>query len=352
MLEAIVKHQIEKNGAIPLGQYIEIALSHPEHGYYMTRDPLGKRGDFTTAPEISQIFGELIGAWIIDIWAQMGKPALNLIECGPGRGTLMADIVRIIRNFGGVNNNITIHMIETSPALIEKQKQALKSINAQWHSHILSVPSDSPVLIVANEFLDALPVEQLRRADQGWMQKYIGIKDGALTESWQPAPHRLQTHLPPKTRSGKIYEISPVRSEYISNCADLIAKTGGAALFIDYGHAKTHHGDTVQAIKNHKYSDILKEIGHSDITSHVDFEAARNAASAQGLNISPIVTQGAFLNKLGGAIRCKALINAAKNKTQANDIQKGYQRVAHNDEMGDLFKVLCFYKGDLNPAGF
>lgn len=333
---------------------METALGHPEYGYYMRRDPLGEQGDFTTAPEISQIFGEIIGAWVLDIWQQMKTPNINLIECGPGRGTLMSDITRTFSKIEGAREAINTHMVETSPVLIQKQQQALKSTNAQWHNHINDIPNDKPTIIIANEFLDALPIEQLKRTSEGWMQKHIFLGEGneALKEGWKPAPKALQNHLPSKTLSDKIYEIAPIRTDYTRQCAEIIKKNGGAALFIDYGYTKSHHGDTLQTVKNHEYSQLLNNIGQSDITAHVNFEATARAAENTGLETTQTISQGMFLNALGGGIRCNVLTKAAKSKEQALQIQSGYHRLTDTQEMGDLFKVLCFYEGAITPAGF
>ncbi len=354
MLEDIIRAQIKQNGPMPLGEFMNIALGHPEHGYYMRKDPFGKKGDFTTAPEISQIFGELIGAWVLDIWLQMGSPELKLIECGPGRGTLMNDIVRILSKNEKANEAISMHLVETSTALIAKQKQALKGTNANWYNHIGDIPNDKPTIIIANEFLDALPIEQLKRTAGGWMQKHIVLEEGGdtLTECWQLAPKSLQAALPQKTVSGEIYEIAPDRTRYVKKCAEIINQNSGVALLIDYGHTKTHHGDTLQTIRNHEYSELLSHIGDSDITAHVDFETTAKAAQNAGVKTTRTITQAEFLNALGGQIRCNTLTKAAKSQKQVLQIQGGYRRLTDKNEMGDLFKALCFYKGAITPAGF
>ncbi len=325
-----------------LGEFISLALTHIKHGYYINRDPFGAGGDFTTAPEISQMFGELIGAWVIDIWMQMGKPpSFNLIEAGAGRGTLMADIMRI----SGVAKNFAeaaqINLIETSPLLKEKQAVVLNKYNVTWHETVSDVSVDKPCIILGNEFIDALPIEQLRRGSNGWQKRVIDVDDNnKLLFNWVNAQNDLIKLLPSKTVSGEIYEVSPERNNFINECEKLLKPYGGAALFVDYGYIKSHYGDTLQAVKNHGFVNVLEDIGNCDITSHVDFDAlSRNS----NINVTRVVTQGAWLKSLGIEHRAKAI---GANEADLN-------RLIGAEKMGDLFKVICFYQGDsLMPAGF
>ncbi len=325
-----------------LGEFTSLALMHPEYGYYTNRDPFGVDGDFITAPEISQIFGEVIGAWVIDIWMQMGSPSsFNLIEAGAGRGTLMADIMRISNIAGGFESAAQICLIEASDLLKGKQRAALNNHKVTWYDAISDIDVDKPCIILGNEFLDALPIEQLRRSSDGWQKRVIiAVDDNEFKFDWVRAEKELVTLLPSKTVSNEIYEVAPIRLEFVNECEALIKAHGGAALFIDYGYTKSHHGDTLQAIKNHKFVNVLEDIGSCDITSHVDFEAL---SAHVGLNVTPVVTQAHFLKSLGIEQRAKAIC--------ANEMD--LNRLVGEDQMGELFKVICFYHGNnLTPAGF
>ncbi len=326
---------------IGLGEFITHALTHPKYGYYINRDPLGAGGDFTTAPEISQMFGEIVGAWVIDIWIQMGKPAsFNLIEAGAGRGTLMADIMRISCIANGFAEAVQIQLIEASPLLKSKQATALEGYDVSWYDTISDINVDKPCIILGNEFLDALPIEQLRRGANGWQKRVITVNNNSLAFGWGKAQNELIKLLPQKTVSSEIYEVAPSRISFINECANLLKNNGGAALFIDYGYAKSHHGDTLQAVKNHKFVNILEDIGNCDITAHVDFDALSRHIS---LNKTRITTQREFLISLG-ILQRAAAIGASDEELQ---------RLIGRGEMGDLFKVMCFYHGDnLTPAGF
>lgn len=349
--EIIAKH-IKQNGPMPLGQFIEYAMTHPEYGYYTNNDPLGSAGDFTTAPEISQIFGELIGAWIVDIWMQLGQPAFNLIECGPGRGTLMADIMRIGSSVKGFTECTNIHLIETQSVLRDKQEESLSTYNVKWHEDLSGMQSDQPCIIIGNEFLDALPIEQLVRDGNGWNQRGVALDDEtqAFIFSNINADKDLTALLPSKTESNQVYEVSPARLRFMEECAEMVSLNGGAALFIDYGHSQSHYGDTLQAVKGHRFSDVLNDIGDSDITSHVDFDALCRCIGAFDVATMPMTPQGRFLQMLGVNERAEAL--TVHNADQRDDIMQGVNRLTAKGQMGDLFKVMCFYNGSIRPCGF
>lgn len=351
-LEKIITEHIEANGSMSLGAFTTLALTHPDHGYYTCYDPLGAEGDFTTAPEISQIFGELIGAWVVDTWMQMGKPAFNLIECGPGRGTLMADIMRVGKMIPEFLNCAHVQLIETQGMLRKKQAKALAQYDAAWHVYLSDIQTDKPCIILGNEFLDALPIEQLRRDDKGWQKRVLSVdpSDKSLCFDWAAAEDDLRALRPSKTESHQPYEVSPARIGFIDGCAKMLDGAGGAALFIDYGYQKSHYGDTLQAMRHHSFSDVLADIGQSDITSHVDFDALTRAIEPQQAQISPVTTQRMFLLHLGIEQRAEALIQA--NPSRQEDIRKDVDRLIGRDQMGDLFKVMCFYKGNIKPCGF
>lgn len=324
------------------------ALIHPEYGYYSTRDPFGTTGDFTTAPEISQMFGEMLAAWLIDLWQQMDKTPLDIIEFGPGRGTLMADILRIACKVDDFTKTVKIHLIESSPLLREKQKLTLKkhteTINITWHEGLPQ--SKTPAILIGNEFLDALPIEQLMRDSKGWQKRVIINGPKGFEFAWQAAPKDLLSYLPQKTTSNSIYEIAPDRIKFINQCAEHLIANNGAALFIDYGHKKSHHGETLQAVKNHKYVNSIKDIGNADLTAHVDFDALIRTVCSRNVSRETLVTQRQFLLNLGIEHRAAAL-------SKQKDVTKDLMRLIAPDQMGELFKVMCFHAGSgLKPAGF
>ncbi len=348
-LELYLRKQIQKDGPLPLGAFIEMALCHPQHGYYMTRDPFGVAGDFTTAPEISQVFGELIGAWIVDIWQKMGEPEkFNVIECGPGRGTLMSDILRVVGKIPGFLDSASITLVETSPVLKDSQRKILESYDIKWSADIESLNITNPAIIIGNEFLDALPIEHLKKEDEGWKQKFVGIKDGEFVFCWESLQPDLKDHLPKLTVSNQVYEVSPARHRYITQCAELLNQNTGVGLFIDYGHIKTHFGDTLQAVKNHSFTDILSDIGDCDLTSHVDFESLSESVKRVGCVVHKITTQSYFLESLGVEQRLEAL----KRVGASPQLNEGVARLVDADKMGDLFKVFCFHHGyEMNVSG-
>lgn len=344
---------IEETGPIPLSHYMTLALGHPEHGYYTTRDPLGAKGDFTTAPEISQMFGELLGLWLADQWLRQGSPRhFALAELGPGRGTLMADILRAISSVPGMSEASEVHFVETSPKLREAQKA--RAPEASWHERIDTLPR-LPLFLVANEFFDALPVTQYQRTDRGWCERYVGIENGSFKPVLAPVPLSNDAALPAAMKDaaeGAIAEISPASTSIAEEIAARIATQGGAALIIDYGHAKSAPGDTLQAMKNHKYADPFAEPGTADITVHVDFEMLTKAARSGNAEAHGPVEQGAFLTALGIDGRAEALSRNA-TASQRRDIEAARQRLTGAREMGSLFKVLGITpRGSALPAGF
>ncbi len=284
--------------------------------YYSTRDPIGRDGDFTTAPEISQMFGELVGAALADSWAKVGKPSdAAFVELGPGRGTLAADALRVLRSAGFAGK---VYFVETSPTL--RAKQAERVPEAVWRETIEDLPQ-SPMLIVANEFFDALPVRQF----VGAMERKIMIAAGGLAFD----------------RDGEIIEKSPARNEAAAAVARLIASNGGVALVIDYGHERTAAGDTLQAVRGHGYVPTLVDPGEQDLTAHVDFEALGRAAADAGAKVSGVVTQGDWLNRLGIGERAAALATA--NPDRVPELEDAVDRLCHEDRMGQLFKVMAFH---------
>lgn len=361
LLQSILIEQIGRSGPISLGDFISLAMTHPKYGYYVKGNPLGEEGDFITAPEISQIFGELIGAWVIDLWAKMGSPDFNFIECGPGRGTLMSDILRIGSKVPGFTERVHLRFVESSSLLRKKQEKAISSYSlggsAKWYETVLDISVDKPCIIIGNEFIDALPIEQLKRTEQGWQQRKVDVDKGGgnkLVFCEQGVEKKLLDYLPSKTSSNEIYEVSPARDRFIKECLSVIKKHGGVCLFIDYGHTSSHHGDTLQAVKSHEYSNVLDNVGQSDITSHVDFDALSRAMSDdEDIKQEPVVTQRRFLLNLGVEYRAQVLEASVDGADAASEINSAVDRLIGIDKMGELFKVFCFHSGqNIKPFGF
>ena len=343
-LEQELKATIKLDGPMPLERYMGHCLAHPEHGYYMSRDPFGRGGDFTTAPEITQMFGELIGIWCLSTWKMLDAPdPLNLIELGPGRGTLMADLLRATNIMPGFAEATSIHLVETSPALKTAQQKTLKNsgFNVSWHSHIGEVPQGLS-LIIANEFLDALPVRQLQLTDTGWHERMVGLDDEGAMQiglSADPLPASLIPAWAHDEQLGAIVEIAPARQDYCNDLAERMAANESAALFIDYGHARPGPGDTIQAVQKHNSVDILHEPGQSDLTAHVDFAAAAECFTNAGLKTYPVITQSRFLAGMGLAERAQMLAKRGDSRHKMT-IQRAAERLAAGNQMGQLFKVL------------
>lgn len=293
--------------------------------YYATRDPLGRDGDFTTAPEISQMFGELVGAALADSWTRAGSPAEAVYaELGPGRGTLAADALRVLRRSGFAGE---VHLVETSPVLRSAQREAVPG--AVWHDSVDDLPA-APLLLVANEFLDALPVRQFIAG----VERKVMIAAGGLAFD----------------RDGEIVERSPAREDAVTAIATCLASRGGAALIIDYGHERTAPGDTIQAVSGHRYVPTLVDPGEQDLTAHVDFEAVGRAASEAGAKVTAVMTQGEWLNRLGIGARAAALATA--NPERIPELEQAVDRLCHEEQMGQLFKVMGVYSPDWPaPAG-
>jgi NADH dehydrogenase [ubiquinone] 1 alpha subcomplex assembly factor 7 len=347
-LKTILLDEIAAHGPMPLDAYMARALADPEHGYYMQRRPFGapnaEGGDFITAPEVSQMFGELIGTWLADLWNRMGQPApFALVELGPGRGTLMADVLRVGQVLPGFPESAQVHFVETSPALRQAQKQAVgKDVTAHWHDDITTLPA-MPCLLVANEFFDALPIRQTRKTASGWQEICVGAKDKALVFAPQDiaAPRfseAAKACLPEILENQAIVETCPQGEAAMEQLCAHIAQHGGAALLIDYGHASKACGDSFQALKEHRFVDPLEAPGMADMTAHVNFPLLAHLAEAADLDAAPVATQGAFLESLGLNMRAQQLMQSSPGRE--TQIQSERARLAAPDEMGTLFKVL------------
>jgi len=347
-LKAEIVDLIRQEGPIGIGRYMALALGHPRHGYYMTRDPFGRDGDFTTAPEISQMFGELIGLWAAHLWQAMGAPSrLRLVELGPGRGTLMADMLRATRIVPGFREAISVHLVETSPVLRQRQATTLAGSESVWHDTIADALS-GPVIVVANEFLDALPLDQFMMTPEGWRERLVGLnEDGDL--AFGLAVGR-EDGLSLAAPTGTTFEQPALALDIVTQVAGHVAAEGGAALFIDYGSARSGFGDTLQAMKRHEFVDPLAEPGEADLTVHVDFERMGQAALKAGAALHGPATQRDFLLALGLPQRAQALSLKA-DAAQRTAISAAFDRLIAPGEtgMGDLFKVLALSHRNLPP---
>ncbi|OYX13939.1 MAG: methyltransferase [Rhizobiales bacterium 32-66-8] len=336
-----------------------LCLGHPRHGYYMTRDPLGAGGDFTTAPEISQIFGELLGLWAVATWQQMGSPSrFNLVELGPGRGTLMSDALRAARLVPPFGAAVHVHLVETSPVLRGRQKAMLADagVPLAWHDRIEDLPGD-PAIVLANEFFDALPISQFQRSAQGWHERRIGLDEaGALVIGVDPRPapfaQALARHVPEPHPVGAVLE--HLESDAPAALAAHLSNSGGAALVIDYGYERSALGDTLQALAQHRFVDPLHRPGEADLTAHVDFAALARTAEATGTPAHGPLPQGEFLARLGLHARADRLKrDAAPAQREAIDLAVARLAGTGQTAMGTLFKVLALSHPSLGtPPGF
>ena len=327
-----------------IADYMAAANAH----YYATRDPLGAAGDFTTAPEISQMFGERVGIWIADLWSRAGSPAFHYVELGPGRGTLAADALRAAVRFGCVP--LGIHLVETSPTLRAAQSARLPA--ALHHDEIEALPDDAPLIIVANEFFDALPVHQYVRTAGGWRERMVVRRGDALVPAAGviPADDAIPPALAGKPE-GTIVETTPVSAAIMQRCAFRLARQGGAMLAIDYGYSGPAAGDTLQALKAHRFADPFVDPGEADLTVHVDFTTLAEAARLAGVATSGPVSQGDWLKRLGIDARLRSL--SAATPARADDLKGQRDRLVNVDAMGKLFKAIGFTApGWPDPAGF
>jgi NADH dehydrogenase [ubiquinone] 1 alpha subcomplex assembly factor 7 len=352
-IQDVLKNLIAQQGPLSLYDYIKQSLYHPVHGYYMKQSPLGAKGDFITAPEISQMFGELLGLWLLNQWDLMKQPAkISLIELGPGKGTLLKDILRACQIRPAFSQALDLHLVEISPFLTTLQKETLKHPLMTWHTSLASALKASqghPLFFIANEFFDALPIQQFMKTDQGWVEKHVTFNPLKQTFefcfpqglSFKSLPLQAQeiALLAPDTT---VIEISPDAPDILKLLADSLAKRRGAGLIIDYGYSDNVSGDTFQALKNHHYHDPLQEPGSADLTAHVNFSILqREAVKFENIQIDFII-QGDFLKKLSLTLRAEQLKKQATPE-QKTKIDRDVHRLIHPQEMGHLFKVMALY---------
>jgi len=328
-------------GPMPVSQFMAAANAH----YYATRDPLGAAGDFVTAPEISQMFGELVGLWCADLWDRAGRPEVAWVELGPGRGTLAADALRAMAKAGLTP---AVHFVETSPTL--RAAQAERVPQATWHDTVDSLPADRPLIVVANEFFDALPIRQLIRRGEGWHERLVACQDTLfLPIAGKPVPLDVLPEPLRDAPAGAVLEISPASVGVMAALARRLAAQGGAMLAVDYGYEGPALGDTLQAVRGHGFANPFETPGDNDLSAHVDFTTLAAAAQANGAIAWGPVTQRDLLGQLGIDARAAALARAAPDKAEALLAD----RARLMGEMGTLFKALAVTQSDWPaPAGF
>lgn len=351
--------RIRVAGPLSVAEYMAEALGHPQHGYYTQRDPFGLAGDFITAPEISQMFGELLGAWCATVWRCMDRPnPVRLVELGPGRGTLMADGLRGTRKVAGFHDAIDLHMVETSPVLRTRQAGTLKLaapwIAPSWHDLFDEVPP-GPLLLVTNELFDALPIHQFEFRGGRWHERVVALdpaEDRFAFALRAPGAVFALAALPPLPRDGSIVEVCPAGISLAGAIGRRVVRDGGAALIIDYGHDGSAFGDSLQAVRRHRKHDILAEPGAADLAAHVDFGAIARAAGEVGAAVYGPIPQNTLLERLGIHARAAALARSATPQ-QAEDLRTATERLLHLEQMGTLFKVIAIAAPNIPvPPGF
>ena len=356
-----IRQQIVSDGPITIAKYMEEAMGHPRLGYYMGKDPFGRAGDFITAPEISQMFGELIGLWCGYQWRGMGEEKqFNLIEFGPGRGTLMADILRAGRGVDGFIESISLSLVEISPVLKGVQEATLLSSTGgevrrtrglRWISQLAESP-DGPFAAVANEFIDVLGIRQYQKTAEGWRERLVDVsEEGPLMFRFVLSEFPPEVGVVPKNlkdaRIDDVVEVSPAAIALIQELASRLKRNPGFVLLIDYGHNFTACGETLQAVKDHDYHNPLNNPGSADLTAHVDFEVLCKVATEFGAAVYGPVTQGAFLTSLGIHTRARNLVDASP--ANAREIDEVLARLTSDDGMGALFKVVALTSPDFPP---
>lgn len=347
-LRALLCARIAQNGPMSLADYMAECLLHPEHGYYTTRPPFGSQGDFITAPEVSQMFGELLGLCLAQSWLDQGAPTpFTLADLGPGRGTLMADMLRATRSVPGFHAGARIMLVEASEALQERQSALLADYDVTHAATVDALPEQS-LYVTANEFFDALPIRQFTRATDHWRETQVGASDAALILGHGPAlPQPALNDRLADTKPGDVVEYAPAAAPIMDAIGGRIARHGGAGLIIDYGDWRSL-GDTFQALQDHAPVDPLADPGRADLTAHVDFEALATAAPCQ---ISRLTPQGVFLERLGITQRAHALAAGLRGSELEGHVA-AHRRLTHPDEMGNLFKVMgLFPPGSSPPPG-
>lgn len=349
---ALIKH----HGAISVHDYMDICLNHPSSGFYQRPKPMGKSGNFITAPEISQIFGEILGLWAASVWQNMGHPEkFHLVEFGGGYGTLMKDMLRVQKLIPAMRAACHIHMIETSPALSDIQAKTLDEQHFErpifWHKDISTLPDDAPYIFVGNEFFDALPVHHIQYQQGKWYERQVSANQDGLRFTLHDEPLQPpQTHLlTDQAEDGDIIEFSPLSLATVHQICEYLQKQCGAAIFIDYGYATPCFGESLQAVKDHQSVDIFEIPGSCDLSAHVDFGAlGQIVGQYESLQLVPLITQGMFLSNLGICERAEQIKQMLSNDAPKQELDSAVNRLIHKDQMGELFKVFSFGTRDIN----
>jgi SAM-dependent MidA family methyltransferase len=348
-MKSHLENLIKINGAISISQFMNEALFHPKFGYYTNQNPFGKKGDFITAPEISQVFGELIGAYLINIWQNnYCSRKINLVEMGAGRGTLMKDLLNFAKKIPNFSNYFCVNIIEISPKLQKEQKKNLQDFKISWYdnfSNFYQENNDAPIFFIANELFDCFAINQFIKTKDGWVEKVVGLDKNNelqfLTRNYSANIHPDPIKSPSNISKNSTFEYSPQAISFMNELSTTIKKTNGLALIIDYGYTKNEFKNTLQAVKNHQYCDVLKEAGSCDITSLVDFLSLQKIANKHKLQTS-IITQREFLTALGIEARREKLLEG-KNTKQQEEINSSINRLIDNGQMGKLFKTLIVW---------
>jgi NADH dehydrogenase [ubiquinone] 1 alpha subcomplex assembly factor 7 len=340
-LAAHLAERIARDGPITIEAYMTACLLDPRHGYYTTREPFGSTGDFITAPEISQMFGELLGLWCWSQWAAAGQPQpAVLAELGPGRGTLLADALRAIEGATQKPAPFDLHLVEASPTLRAKQRETLGGRKVTWHDDAEGLPEGTPCFILANEFFDALPIRQFVATPQGWRERLVTVTNDKLAAAISPkvAPAGLIDGLP-EAATGRVAEHAPIRRDVMASLSRRVARDGGCALIIDFDDPKLPLADTFQAVRSHRYADRFEEPGESDLASAVDFTDLARVAGDKGVRVHGPVAQGTFLRSLGIDHRAEQLCRSASPE-QIKTIMAALERLVSARGMGNDFKVI------------
>jgi SAM-dependent MidA family methyltransferase len=341
---------IDAQGPISVADFMSLAGGY----YYAARDPFGQDGDFITAPEISQVFGELLGLWCVQVWHDQGRPKpARLVELGPGRGTLMADALRAMRLAPEFLDGLDIVLVEASPTLRAMQEEKLKGHAVRWTGRFDSALGDRPLFLLANEFFDALPIRQYVKTQGGWRERMVTLADGEL--GFALSPLAVPDSVIPPSRAdapdGAVYEICQPALSLVDEIARIVGAQGGGALIVDYGYDSVDFGETLQAISDGSFAAILDAPGENDLSAHVDFPALAEAAAQAGAAAFGPATQAAFLDDLGIVHRFEQL--AAHNRLARQDLWPQLDRLVNPDQMGTLFKALAILpRAAPNPPGF
>jgi NADH dehydrogenase [ubiquinone] 1 alpha subcomplex assembly factor 7 len=340
-----LRARIQREGFITVADYMNAVAT----AYYARGDVFGVTGDFTTAPEISQTFGEIIGLWCAVTWQQMGQPGpFYLIECGPGRGTLMADVLRAAKQVPGFASAAQVHLVERSRALRNMQREKLAGIHVTWHDAFATVPP-GPCIVIGNEFLDALPIRQFQRIATGWAERVVRLSSDAFVFDTHPVDNApIPIPVAMSAEVGDVFEYSDAVVRFVAEVAQRLVNGGGAGLLIDYGHTSSAPGDTLQAVKQHQYVSVLENPGSADITAHVDFAAVKNTARTHGAAVYGPIEQGTWLKQLGIGVRQMQLARG-KPADVARTIEQGVRRLTEPHGMGALFKVIALANPGLPP---